>query len=427
MRNVTFQFFRRSAGAWVAATLLATAGGWVFSTQEPASSDAWTTIRIQRSPLRTIEEGYAGYSAVGVDATHDEIVAQDENMNRILVYDRLDNTSPTARMTEPKRIIGGRQTGISDNCAIYVDPSSGDIFSVNNDVTNFLNIFSRQARGNVAPDRQLVTPHRTFGIAVDEEAQEMYVTTQHPPSVLVWRKMAQGKEAPLRILQGYKTQLAYVHGIALDTKNQLMYVVNRGAATSLKLGRGFRELPVVDEGGVRTWVHPDIGWSHEYRQDWFIPGSGRFGSPSITVYPFKANGNVPPLKVIQGPQTQLSWPAHIHIDVEHQELFVVNAYGDSLLVFRTTDSGNVAPTRVIKGPQTKLKAPHGVFLDAENQEIVVANFANYSLTVYPRTAEGDTPPLRVIRSAPEGRLSPMFGSIGALEYDTKRGEILAPN
>jgi len=238
MRKVTFHFFRRSAGAWVAVALLATAGGWVFSTQEPASSEDRTTIRIQRSPLRTIKEGYAGYSAVGVDATHGEIVAQDENMNRILVYDRLDNTSPTARMTEPKRIIGGRQTGISDNCAIYVDPSSGDIFSVNNDVTNFLNIFSRQARGNVAPDRQLVTPHRTFGIAVDEEAQEMYVTTQHPPSVLVWRKMAQGKEAPLRILQGYKTQLAYVHGIALDTKNQLMYVVNRGGCDFPSDGEG---------------------------------------------------------------------------------------------------------------------------------------------------------------------------------------------
>ena len=315
----------------------------------------------------------------------------------------------------------------SSSPILLLRPRSGDIFSVNNDVTNFLNIFSRQARGNVAPDRQLVTPHRTFGIAVDEEAQEMYLTIQHPPAVLVWRKMAQGKEAPLRILQGYKTQLAYVHGIALDTKNQLMYVVNRGAATSLVTGKGFSLVPVVVEEDVRTWVHPDTSWSSEYRQDWFIPGSGRFGSPSITVYPFKANGNVPPLKVIQGPQTQLSWPAHIHIDVEHQELFVVNAYGDSLLVFRTTDSGNVAPTRVIKGPQTKLKAPHGVFVDEANQEIVVANFGNYSLTVYPRTAAGDTPPLRVIRSAPEGTLSPMFGRIGALEYDSKRGAILAPN
>ncbi len=427
MRIVTFNFSRRSASAWVALALLATIGTWVLSTQQPASSDERTTIRIQRSPLRTQAEQYPGYSAVAVDATHDEIVAQDENMGNILIYDRLANTPPTAAMTEPKRIIGGRQTEISDNCAVYVDPSSGDIYSVNNDVHNILSIFSREARGNVAPDRQLRTPHRTFGIAVDQEAQEMYVTTQHPPSVLVWRKMAQGKEAPLRILQGYKTQLAYVHGITLDTKNQLMYVVNRGAATSLKSGRGFREVPVVGEGEVRTWVHPDSSWSHEYRQDWFIPGSGRFIPPSITVYPFKASGNVPPLRVIQGPQTQLSWPSHIHIDLEHQELFVVNAYGDSVVVFRTTDSGNVAPTRVIKGPKTKLNAPHGVFVDEANQEIVVANFGNYSLTVYPRTAEGDTPPLRVIRSAPEGTLSPMFGRIGALEYDSKRGQILAPN
>ena len=106
---------------------------------------------------------------------------------------------------------------------------------------------------------------------------------------------------------------------------------------------------------------------------------------------------------------------------------MVNAFGDSIVVFRTTDGGNVAPIRVIKGPRTKLRYPHGVFLDEANQALVVANFGNHSITVYPRTAEGDTPPLRVIRAAPEGTPTPLFGAVGALEYDTKRGQILAPN
>jgi hypothetical protein len=51
-----------------------------------------------------------------------------------------------------------------------------------------------------------------------------------------------------------------------------------------------------------------------------IPGSGEFKDPSINVYPLKANGNVPPLRVIQGSATRLNWPAHISLDIEHQEL-----------------------------------------------------------------------------------------------------------
>jgi amidohydrolase family protein len=38
-------------------------------------------------------------------------------------------------------------------------------------------------------------------IAVDEQTQEMFITTQHPATVLVWPKTAEGKHAPLRVLE----------------------------------------------------------------------------------------------------------------------------------------------------------------------------------------------------------------------------------
>ncbi len=76
-------------------------------------------------------------------------------------------------------------------------------------------------------DRELVTPHRAFGVVVDEGAKELYMTIEHPPAVVVFRKDAKENDAPLRILEGDKTQLAEVHGIALDTKNQLMYIANQ--------------------------------------------------------------------------------------------------------------------------------------------------------------------------------------------------------
>ncbi len=378
------------------------------------------TINIERTPLRVIRDPRSSFSAVAVDVVRDEIVLQDELQEQITVYNRLDNTPPRAAMTEPKRVIGGVRTNIRSNCGVYVDQSIGDIYSVNGDVTNWMSVFPREARGNVTADRSLHTPHRTFGIAVDEEAQELFLTINHAPAVVVYRKMASGEEAPLRILEGDKTQLMDVQGIALDTENQLMFVANRGARSRNKNNLGWARAL---KKGERTWEIPQQieAWRN------FIPGSGEFSLPSITVYPLKASGNTPPLRVIQGPATKLNWPAHLSLDLERHELFVANTVTDEILVFRTNAKGNVAPARTLKGPRTGLKSPHGIYVDVKNEEIVVANFGNHAATVYRRTASGNTPPIRTIRAAPPNTPAPSLGNVGALNYDTKRDQILAPN
>ncbi|MBI4464837.1 MAG: beta-propeller fold lactonase family protein [Acidobacteria bacterium] len=384
------------------------------------SNEPRTTTHIERAPVRVLQDPKSSFSAVAVDVARDEIVLQDENQEQIVVFNRLDNTPPQAAMTEPKRTIGGSRTNISMNCGIYVDPGSGDIYSVNGDVTNWLSVFSREAKGNVAADRSLHTPHRTFGIAVDEEAQELFLTINHAPAVVVYRKMASGEEPPLRILEGDQTQLGDVQGIAVDTKNQLMYVANRGARSRNKNNLGWTR--ALKEGG-RQWEIP------QQKDAWrnFIPGSGAFSLPSITVYPLKASGDTAPVRVIQGPRTRLNWPAHVSLDVEHGELFVANTVADEILVFAANANGDVAPLRILKGPRTGIKHPHGVYLDTKNDELVVANFGNHAATVYRRTASGDTPPIRTIRAAPPNTPATMLGNVGALAYDTRREQILAPN
>ena len=57
---------------------------------------------LERAPLRTIRDSFPTYSAVAVDVANNEIVLQDENLFQIMVYDRMANTPPTARLTEPK-------------------------------------------------------------------------------------------------------------------------------------------------------------------------------------------------------------------------------------------------------------------------------------------------------------------------------------
>jgi DNA-binding beta-propeller fold protein YncE len=348
---------------------------------------------------------------------HNEIVLQDENLGQIMVYGRQDNTPPRATLTEPRRIIGGSATRVAMNCGVYVDPESGDIYNVNGDTQDWMAVFSREQKGNVPPMRELAAPHRAFGVTVDEEAKELFVTIQHPPAVVVWPKLAQGKDAPLRILEGDKTMLAEAQGIALDTKNGFLYVANQGAYAKMPNGIGWSRALVP---GAKTWDIPD-------RILDVLPGTGEFHEPSITVYPIKASGNVPPIRTIQGSLTRLNWPAHLSIDMERQELYVANPVTHEISVFRATDNGNVAPIRSLKGPHTQLSFPHGVFVDTKNDEVVVANFGNHSSTIYRRTASGDAAPIRQIRSAPPDAPAPMFGNIGSATYDTKRSQLLVFN
>src|SRR5439155_8379181 len=386
-------------------------------TAPAAPADTRKTIQIKRAPARVVKDPNSSFSAVAVDVGHNEIVLQDENLAQIMVYDRLENTPPKAALSEPKRIIGGSATKVAMNCGVYVDPASGDIYNVNGDTQDWLTVWAHEQKGNQAPSRELEAPHRTFGVTVDEDAKELFVSIQHPAAVVVWPKMAQGKDAPLRILEGEKTRLAEAQGVAVDSKNQLLYVSNQGAFARHKDNLGWNRalLP-----GAKTWDIPD-------RILDLIPGSGEFHEPSINVYPLKAAGDTPPLRMIQGPKTGLNWPAHISVDVDHQELYVANPITHEILVFRASDTGNVAPIRVLKGSHTGISYPHGVFVDTKNDELVVANFGNHSSTIYRRTAAGDTPPIRTIRSAPPNTPAPMFGNIGSASYDTKRNQFLTFN
>ena len=372
-----------------------------------------------RKPSRMIQDPYSSYSAVAVDPNNNEVVLTDENLFNVLVYDRLANTPPSATMTEPKRMIGGLKTKIEFQCGLYIDPASGDIYAVNNDTVDTLVIFNRQVKGDQPPSRELATPHGTFGIAVDEDAQELFLTVQHDSAVLVFPKLAHGDEPPTRLLQGNHTLLQDPHGIALDTKNNLIYVTNHGSvhdeqpaglpSTGKVLGR--RE-------GKKFWP---------LSLDDSVPGSGKMLPPSITVYPKTASGDTPPIRVIKGPKTQMDWPTGIAVDPANGEIYIANDGGNSILVFSPTANGDVAPIRVLKGKKSMVKNPTGVYLDTKNHELWSANFGNHTATVYKQDASGDTAPLRIIRSAPMNKPVPGLGNPHPIAYDDKRAEILVPN
>jgi DNA-binding beta-propeller fold protein YncE len=372
-----------------------------------------------RAPVRMIRDNFPSYSSIAVDMKNDELVMTDESTFSILTYDRRTNTPPSAAFSEPKRKIFGHDTWIEYQCGVYVDQASGDIYAVNNDTVDRLVVFSREARGNAPPDRIIHTPHTTYGIAVDEPHQELFLTVQEAAAVTVYRKMAEENEAPIRLLQGEQTLLADPHGIAVDSTRDLLFVSNFGSATE-------KDASIIDPRGQGYY-------GREEKSNWplarnaAIPGSGKFLPPSITVYPRDAAGDVAPIRRIEGPRTQLNWPTALTVDPKRGEIFVANDTGDSILVFDVTANGDVPPKRVIAGPRSMIKSPTGVFYDWEHDELWVANFGNHTATVYPATASGDTAPLRVVRSAPLDTGTPNIGNAYAPAYDSRRDQILVPN
>ncbi len=404
----------------VPANAEANAPGYLLAAlQEGGAARSKSTDFSKRNPVRMIRDPYSSYSSVAVDPLNNEVVMTDENLFNILVYNRTDNTPPQATMTEPKRTIGGLKTNIEFQCGLYVDPQSGDIYAVNNDTVDRLVIFSRQAKGDVPPDRQLKTPHGTFGISVDEEHQELMLTVQHDSAIVTYHKMAKPDESPIRLIQGEHTQLADPHGLALDTKHDMIFVTNHGSVHYFKPRSEAKGEGAFGQGaGKENWP---LGF------DDAIPGSGKNLPPSITVYPRTATGDAAPVRVIQGPKTQMDWPTGISYNPKTDEIFIANDMGDSILVFPSTASGDVAPSRVIKGPKSLVKHPTGVFVDVKNDELWAANFGNHTATVYKPSASGDTAPLRVIRSAPLEKPTLGIGNPHPIAYDSKREQILVPN
>ena len=370
--------------------------------------------------LRRIRDEYPTFASVSVDTVRDEVVLTDESTFKILVYGRMENTLAGAEASTPKRTIAGDETDIEFQSGVYVDSKTGEIWAANNDTRDRFVVFGAGANGNVAPLRTTETPHGTFGIVVDEAHGEALFTVQHDSGLVTYRRSANGEESPIRMVQGERTGLQDPHGIALDPRDDVVFIANFGSTHDVSGS-------ITPRQGVGSADNKDGKINWPLGREFAIPGSGTINEPSIVVHRRGASGNVSPVRVIKGSKTQLNWPTGVSFDPQARELFVANDAANSVLVFDAAASGDVAPKRVIKGPKTKLANPTGIFADVKNRELWITNFGGHSATVYDLGTSGDVAPKRIIRNAPEGTPSLMIGNPGTLGYDTKRERILVPN
>lgn len=249
---------------------------------------------------------------VAVDPLHGEIVAASFFGNSIRVFRVTANGN-----VAPLRTIAGAATLLNLPIGIVVDPVNDEIVVRNlGSASNQVLTFSRTDDGNVAPSRVLggnltEIDAESVDLAVDAVNDELFVSSRDSGglnAVLVFPRTMTGNVAPARKIQGATTTLTQPYGIAVDTVNDEVLVVDSAA------------------------------------------------SSRIVVFLRTASGNVAPSREIL-PSPAIPNLAGIDLDLARDEIVVASQSQAKLAVFSRTASGPTAPLRTVIGPATGLTAP----------------------------------------------------------------------
>lgn len=369
-----------------------------------AGKASTTPIGGDLPPVRYVMDAYPTFNGIALDATNNRAVLSDENRKSVLIYDRAAGNNSDTVTPELQQIIGP-QTEIGYISGVELDPAHRELYAVNNDIEDRIVVFDYDARGDLRPKRHLYVPHQSWGVSLNPLQDEIAISVQQLSMIGIFRREASGLDAPLRIIKGPNTGMADPHGIRWDTVHHEIAVANHGNYSVITPYSAY------DATGANV----------------AMPLGGHFLQPSITVFAESAQGDARPLRIIQGPRTQLNWPMGIDIDTAHNEVAVANNGDNSVLVFDRAGNGDLVPVRVIRGVHTGIDSPMGVAIDGKNDELWVANYGDHTALVFSRTASGDAAPKRIIRNAPAGTPTSGFGNPYAVAYDSKRQELLVPN
>ena len=150
-----------------------------------------------------------------------------------------------------------------------------------------------------------------------------------PPSIAVYAQDAKGDAAPLRTIQGPKTQFNWPTGLALDPARNELFVANDGGS-------------------------------------------------SILVFDASASGDVAPLRVIKGPKSLVSNPTGVFFDQKNQELWAANFGNHTSTVYKPQANGDAEPLRVIRSAKATdavpgMGNPHPIAYDTKRQQLLVPN------------------------------------------------------
>jgi hypothetical protein len=140
----------------------------------------------------------------------------------------------------------------------------------------------------------------------------------------------------------------------------------------------------------------------------------QFYAGAIMTYRGGANGDEAPIRIIHGPDTQMTNPMRLALDPVHKEVFV--PIEDRVLVFPSEAEGDIVPIRVIKGPNTSMNlGDKSVAVDPLHNLLIVTgmeprrgngeggNLGRGMILIFNRTDDGNVKP-RAIISGPNSQL-----------------------
>ncbi|MBF6571083.1 MAG: hypothetical protein IVW54_19635 [Candidatus Binataceae bacterium] len=282
----------------------------------------------------------AGESGVAMDPVRHQIYSVDTDIgNTLVAFSYADRGNAAARILAMP--VGAYGVSLSQRRREMV---------VTNEDDGVVMIFRLGARGVANPLREIRGAKTGLaepkGIFWDDKHHEIIVENEgdinrgkwdadytgggryNPPSITVYSDQAKNDAAPLRTIQGPKTQLNDPVALAVDELHNEIFVVN-------------------------------------------------IGSNSVTVYDRGANGDVAPVRILKGVRTQFRNPIGVAVDPIHDELWVAN-FGHTAEIFARTARGDAAPERIIRSapagtPSVGVVLPQALAFDSKRDQLLVGH------------------------------------------------------
>src|SRR5437660_6589133 len=175
----------------------------VFVLAGPAALVLFSQLSGNLAPLRQGRDRFPVFADVAVDPESNIVAVTDENLFSLRTYDRDLATNAVA---DPRTVITGNKSRVDFVCGVAIDPRNKEIYTVNNDTAADMLVFKYDASGNVPASRTLrPAPVSTWGVALDLKNNEVAVTIEQINKISIYRRLAEGEEKPLRVIQGPDT------------------------------------------------------------------------------------------------------------------------------------------------------------------------------------------------------------------------------
>jgi len=142
---------------------------------------------------------------------------------------------------------------------------------------------------------------------------------------------------------------------------------------------------------------------------------------SIVTYRGGSNGDVPPVRVIQGTRTKIHSPWQVAVDSAHNEIWYADFGGGYVAAFPLMANGDVAPLRTIRDHEDGMRGVSGVAVDPERNLVFVAARSAHApgaILVFDRLADGESSPRAIIAG-------PTTGITGLWHVQVHGGKIFA--